>query len=131
GTGAALPGQPRTSESLSVWAVRMGRKPGFGLTYTIDSHASFYAPQPVETKLRGGTVPLFQYTTGQPYPSGQTVPVTFTGVDMNVWANTALVAIDNFLSATFAAPAYIVDCLTFGDPEKEGYVAQMLEHKEM
>jgi hypothetical protein len=131
GTGAALPDQPRTSEMFSVWAVRMGKKSGYGLTYDIGSQASFYASQPVATELMTDTVQLYQYVTGSVYPSGETVPVSFTGVDMNVWANTALSSIDNFLTATFSSPAYIIDNLFYSDPEKDGYVARILKHKEM
>lgn len=130
GTGASDPDQPRTSETFSVWAVRMGRQPGVGLTYTVGSELSYYAPMPVANELRTDTVVLNGYTTGRPYPDGQTPPVTFTGVDMNVWANTALTAIDTFLTPTFASPAYILDNLLFADPENEGYVAKILEHKE-
>ncbi len=129
GTGAADPSQPRTSETFSVWSVRMGSGTGTGLTYTVGSDPSYYAPMPVATELRTDTVTLNEYATGTQYPSGQTAPVVFTGVDMNVWANTALSAIDNFLTPTFASPAYILDNLYFTDPEKEGYVAKILEHK--
>ncbi|HVZ37960.1 MAG TPA: peptidoglycan-binding protein [Candidatus Kapabacteria bacterium] len=129
GTGAAMPDQPRTTSSVTVWAVRMGRKPGAGLTYTIGSTPSYYAPMPVATELRTDALQLNQYSTGKPYPDGKTPTITFTGVDMNVWSNSALTAIDTFLSPTFASPAFILDNLLFTDPEKDGYVTRILKAK--
>ncbi len=130
GTGTITPDQPRNPDAFMAWAVRLGKEVGSGLYFKIGSQPSFYAPQPVATELRSEAVELDQYTTGTPYPDGDPVTVTFTGADMNVWVNTALAAIDTFLSPTFAAPAFILDHLFFDDPETEGYLAHILDHKQ-
>jgi len=130
GTGAGTPGQPRGQRSFTVWAVRMGKTQGSGLWYQFGSQAGFYAPKPVARTMHTGTVKLDQYQTGEKYPTGDQVEVTFTGVDLNTWANTALSAIDTFLAPSFAGPAFIVDSLFSADPSKDGYLAKILQHKQ-
>jgi hypothetical protein len=130
GTGTSDPSAPRATGGVNVWAVRMGKRPGVGLFYTLGSTASFYAPQPVATALMATSLLLQQYKSGQPYPYGDPVEVTFTGVDMNVWTSSVLTAIDAFLTPTFTSPTFIVDQLTIPDPNKDGYLAKILRHKE-
>ncbi|HEX8130154.1 MAG TPA: hypothetical protein VF527_13710, partial [Pyrinomonadaceae bacterium] len=130
GTGAGAPDQPRGQSSYTVWAVRMGKTQASGLWYQFGSQASFYAPKPVARTMHTGKVNINEYKTGTKYPTGEQVEMTFTGVDLNAWANTALSAIDTFLAPSFAGPAFIVDSLFNADPEKNGYLAKILKHKE-
>jgi hypothetical protein len=44
---------------------------------------------------------------------------TFTGIDMDTWGAQSLNAIDVFLSADYAIPAFLVDQLKSGE-EKHG-----------
>lgn len=130
GTGAGAPDQPRGQRAFTVWVVRMGKNQSSGLWYQLGSQASFYAPKPVARKMHTGTVKLDEYKTGSTYPTGEQVEMTFTGVDLNTWANTALSAIDTFLAPGFSSPAFIVDALFSSDPSKDGYLARILEHKQ-
>ena len=131
GTGSSDPSAPRSQGAFTVWAVRMGKKKGTGLYYQIGSDVSFYAPQAIAKELTAASAQLNQYKSGEPYPSGDPVDVMFTGVDTNTWANTAFTAIDTFLTPSFTSPAFIVDNLTVSDPQKDGYLAKILRHKEV
>lgn len=112
-----------------VWAVRMATTPGAGLGYEIQSAPSFFAPKPVAVTLKSGSAEIDVYATGKPFPdSKQTLKLA--GADMNAWTQTAFQEIDAFLTATYAAPAFILDQLVVpDDPEKNGYLAKILEHK--
>lgn len=128
GTSAASTGQGPDS-SATLWAVRMALKPGKGLGYTVNTrNPGFYAPKPLATALRDGTAMIGQYTTGQAFVPA-TRSLTFTGVDLNVWARQALTAIDAFLSPAYTSPARIVDQLTPTDPQNNGALAQILQQK--
>jgi len=127
GTSAAAPGASGT-DGLGLWAVRMAKTPGSGLGYAIQPGASFYATEPLATALRDFPANIGVYQTGQKFPAASDA-LTFAGVDPNAWAQQAFSAVDAFLSATYAAPAFVVDQLLFSDPENEGYLAKILEHK--
>jgi LysM repeat protein len=129
GTSAPDPSQPRGKQTSAVWAVRMGKKPNVGFHYEIQNQASFYAPKPVAKTLQTAIVSIGKYSTGSKFP-GSSAKMTFTGVDLNAWANSALAAIDTFLAPGFATPAFIVDSLLNDKPEKDGYVAKILKCKE-
>lgn len=130
GSSAPDPSAPRGSQTPTVWAVRMGKKAGVGFYYEIGEQASFYAPKPIAQTMETATVSINNYTSGKSYPDGDAVSKTFTGVDLNSWANTALAAIDTFLAPNLANPAFIVDSLLISDPEKDGYLAKILQHKQ-
>lgn len=132
GVDAASRDQPKTSQYHSVWAVRLANKidAAAGLRYQIDPKPSFYAPRPIARCLSTINAPICKYHTGKPFPEGSPEEVTFSGVDMNAWLSMALKAIDTFLSAPYAAPAFIIDqYVTPHEPEKNGYLAKILDHK--
>jgi hypothetical protein len=129
GTSAAAPSAGGV-DGQSLWAVRMATQPGQGLGYDIGRGASFYAPKPLAVALRNGPASIGTYATGKPFQPA-TEQLTFAGVDMNAWAQQALAAIDAFLTPTYASPALLVDQLLVTDePEKNGYLAKILAHKE-
>jgi len=130
GSSAPDPSAPRGSQTPTIWAVRMGKKQGVGFYYEIGDQASFYAPKPIAQTLETATASINNYTSGKSYPDGDSVSKTFTGVDLNSWANTALAAIDTFLAPNFANSAFIVDSLLVSDPEKDGCLAKILQHKQ-
>lgn len=136
GTGTATPEAAAGPGGLSVWAVRMARTPGQGLGYAIDPHPGFYAPLPLAQQLRSGVVEIGRYVSGQPFPDGDPVSISFTGVDLNVWMADMLAAVETFLSPGFVNPAYLVDRLTKGDGdalpggEAPGDLAAILRCKE-
>lgn len=131
GVDAASRDQPKTSQYHSVWAVRLAdREDAAGLRYQIDSKPSFYAPRPIARCLSTINAPICKYHTGKPFPDDSPEEITFSGVDMNAWLSIALKAIDTFLSAPYAAPAFIIDqYVTPHEPEKNGYLAKILDHK--
>lgn len=136
GLGPADPAQVQ-NDPFTVWAVRFGNESGTGITYGFASlpstGATFWAPAPVASSLVTASAVLSVYETGKAYPvisSPPPPPVTFTAVDLNIWAANVLATIDAFLSPSLATPAFIVDTLTFADPDNDGYLAQILASKE-
>ncbi len=129
GTGNGEPSQPRGAASRSVWAVRLAKgASGKGLGFELGTGMSYYAAKPLANALRSGTVDVVAYATGSGLaPKG--TPTTFDGVDLNVWAQAALGAIDTFLTPSFSSPALAVDAMG-PDPDTQGVVAKVLRHKE-
>ncbi|MCT2409154.1 hypothetical protein NZD88_16525 [Chryseobacterium antibioticum] len=86
-------------------------------TYSL-LNAVFYAPKPLATSLvsKGG-VPICDYLTGQGLDCSKGEVQTFTSIDMDNWGAQSLNAIDVFLSADYAIPAFLVDQLK-SDEEK-------------
>lgn len=86
-------------------------------TYSL-LNAVFYAPKPLSTSLVSKSgVPIGSYVTGEGLDYSETEARTFTGIDMDTWGAQALNAIDVFLSADYAIPAFLVDQLK-ADSEK-------------
>ena len=123
GTSAGGPGQGEAGGEL--WAVRIAKAAGAGLGYQFAGEPSFYAPRPLATALRDGEVEIDVYERGHDFPA-RSERLAFAGVDMNTWAQGALAAIDSFLSAGYASPAYLVD---MAGGEQPGYFDRILEHK--
>ncbi|MBB4952054.1 LysM repeat protein [Agrobacterium vitis] len=113
-TGAGL--SPVTtgnsSQTDQLYAVRFGKIAGVGIYFDIAPNAGYYAPLPVATSLESGTVQLNIYATGG---TSTTQSTTFTSIDMNLWFESCLSAIDKFLSATYAPPAFILDQINTND----------------
>ena len=70
---------------------------------------SFFAPRPLSTALWSSPapVPIRAYTRGQPLGPGQ--PTSFTGVDLDGWAQAYLAQLDLVLSSDYAVAAYTLD----------------------
>lgn len=80
-------------------------------TYSL-LNAVFYAPKPLATSLVSKSgVPVCNYITGQGLDCSKGEVQTFTGIDMDTWGAQSLNAIDVFLSADYAIPAFLVDQL--------------------
>lgn len=89
-----------------IWVVNMGQG---GISYSFGSDSHFFAPQPLYNSLFSRTgVPIFEYNTKETYPSGAGVLKTFSGIDMDMWAQNCLAAIEEFLSPGYAVPASIL-----------------------
>jgi hypothetical protein len=69
--------------------------------------ASFALP-PLSTSLMAGTVDILPYTSGTGLGS-TAQPKTFQAVDLDVWLNTFLEAVDVFLGPAYAVPAFAAD----------------------
>ena len=139
GTSSAEPSAPNNARAYTVWAVRMAELSAAspqGLGFKIGNDLRYYAPLPIASALQTLTVNVNRYATGQPYPAGSPVPTTFTSVDPNAWLAESLTAVDDFLSATYSTPAFVLDRLlglkeqpSQGDDAQLGYLARMLQHK--
>ena len=80
------------------------------LNYTIlGGTPYFFAPPPLSTALWSspGPIPIRSYTRGQPLGPAQ--PTSFTGVDLDGWAQTFLAQLDLVLSSDYAVAAYSID----------------------
>jgi LysM repeat protein len=79
------------------------------LNYAIGGTPSFFAPSPLSTALWSSPapVPIRAYTRGQPLGPGQ--PTSFTGADLDGWAQTFLAELDLVLSSDYAVAAYTLD----------------------
>lgn len=104
------PGAEGDSPSTSaIWGVNFGSPHGPEITYQFSTgaHARFFALPPLSTSLLAGTLQIRPYTSGQPL--GAPAAQTFQGVDLDVWLNAFLGAIDTFLAPSYAVPAYAID----------------------
>jgi hypothetical protein len=65
------------------------------------------------------------------YPSGEEVTSTFTAADQNLWFQTALDAIDTFLSGPSSTSVFVLDqLLGTADPLADGYLGKVLAAKQ-
>ncbi|WP_336690717.1 MULTISPECIES: LysM peptidoglycan-binding domain-containing protein [unclassified Chryseobacterium] len=95
-------------------------------TYSL-LNAVFYAPKPLATSLVSKSgVPICKYITGQGLDCSKGEIQTFTGIDMDTWGAQSLNAIDVFLSADYAIPAFLVDQLK-ADEEEAWLATQGIE----
>lgn len=94
-----------------IWVVHFDKNGKNGIYYTIDnSQQYFFAPQPLANSLETfDKVAINQYQSGQNYPIGSSVLKTFSDIDLDSWGRTCLEAIDLFLTAEYAVPAFLID----------------------
>ena len=87
-----------------MWAVRFSlANSDQGIAFTLGDAPCFYAPKPVANCLYSGSTTLTTYTIGSGLGAGTgSDTATFTSVDLNRWMAQALLAIDTFLSPTYA-----------------------------
>jgi hypothetical protein len=96
GKATPEPGLLGEQQIPALWALRMGKKPRIGFYFEIEDEPIFYAPRPIAKTLETATFPVSRYFAGEPFPADQR-QMTFTDIDQNIWARTALSAIDAFL----------------------------------
>jgi LysM repeat protein len=120
------------SPNLSTfWGVNFGSSAGPAITYTFNggSNTQYFAIPPLSTALMGGTVPIQPYISGQGLV-GPTQSQTFQAVDLDVWLNTFLGAIDVFLSPPYAVPAFALDPTdTVQVVQQKGPLAQAISNR--
>jgi hypothetical protein len=125
GEGLSRAGEDAAAGTQQLWAVRFGKAAGQGVYFTLGAQPSYYAPKPVAKALQSGAVTITSYTTGE----SQTLHLD--GVDLNQWFQSALDAIDQFLSADYAPHAFILDRLDATlDPLKDGQLGKVLGAKD-
>jgi LysM repeat protein len=102
-TGApAVEGEPTASST--VWCVNFDKKNGPALTYELSETASYFALPPLSPSLMAGTVKVKPYTSESGL--GPEEERSFQAIDLDVWLNSFLEAVDVFLSPAYAVPAY-------------------------
>jgi LysM repeat protein len=107
-TGAAVAeGDPASAGT--IWGVNFNQNLGPYISYQFSgSDTVYFALPPLSTALMSGSVPIRKYVSGQGFV-GDAQNQTFQAVDLDVWLNTFLGAVDLFLSPALAVPAYAVD----------------------
>ncbi|NER45737.1 MAG: peptidoglycan-binding protein [Symploca sp. SIO1A3] len=125
GEGLKKVGEDENGGDQQLWAVRFGKVAGEGIYFNIGEKPSYYAPKPVAKALESDRVTITNYQTGE------AETVDFDGVDLNLWFQTTLDAIDTFLSADYSPHAFILDKLEgVHDPLKDGNLGVVLSTKE-
>jgi hypothetical protein len=124
GEGIAQSGGGAPGNSEQLYAVRFGNASGKGIYFEIGDTPSYYAPKPIAKALESRSATIIDYKTGNSSTS------SFSGVDLNLWFQTCLDAVDTFLSAQYATPAFILDKLLGNDPMKTGYFGKVLTAKQ-
>ncbi|BCT33434.1 hypothetical protein [Pseudomonas protegens] len=133
GSGTADPGSTPDGRSQTLWAARFALSDGNdGIRYRIDPAPGYFAAQPIARSLTSDSVQIYpNYQPDQPFPSGDPVTLTLTGVDQNLWFETALKAIDGFLAPTYAPSVFLLDTLLGSkDPLKDGNLGKILSAKQ-
>jgi len=99
------------TDDKKIWVVHFDSNGKNGIYYTIDnSQQYFFAPQPLANSLETfEKVAINQYQSGQNYPIGAPVVKTFSDIDLDSWGRSCLEAIDLFLTAEYAVPAFLID----------------------
>jgi hypothetical protein len=128
GAGLSPVTEGDSSRTDQLYAVRFGISSGTGIYYDIGADAGYYAPLPVATALESDTVTLPVYANG-----GTTTQtrLTFVSIDLNLWFESCLSAIDKFLSASYAPPAFVLDQINVtADPAHADQLGAILAAKQ-
>jgi LysM repeat protein len=134
GAGLAKPDDTVNGRAQTLWAVRLqdpaSKSPSSGIAYTIAPTPTYYAPKPLARSLTSTAVKVdtkFESDGSLSHPQ----TLNLNGIDANVLFETCLKAIDQFLSPTYATPAYLVLATQFTDPLSKGPLANILKNKEL
>jgi LysM repeat protein len=98
------------ASASSIWAANFGSSFGPQINYQFAGGADtqYFAIPPLSTALMSGTVQITPYKPGQT-GGGPPQSQTFQAVDLDVWLDTFLQAVDLFLSPAYSVPAYALD----------------------
>lgn len=120
------------ASAATFWCVNFANSAGPPITYgpqiTYQFHGAgtdYFAIPPLSTSLVGGTVSITPYASGTGL-SGTPQARTFQAIDLEVWLNTFLQAVDQFLAPAYAVPAYAIDPAVSIDDKA---VVQVVTHK--
>ncbi|HYH56742.1 MAG TPA: LysM peptidoglycan-binding domain-containing protein, partial [Anseongella sp.] len=97
--------------AVELWVVRFSdTETGIRFTITNSGDPFYFALKPLSTHLISREdVKIYPYVTGTPIMDMPSVGSAFNGVDMEQLAQTCLAAIDIFLGADYAIPAWQVE----------------------
>jgi hypothetical protein len=126
-TGADRSRVTEATADQPIWIVRVGLAEGRAIGFTVTDAGTpiLYAPRPVSNELISQDgVAIYGYTTGIGISETPTQTRRFAAVDIDVWMQTFLVAIDDFLSPEFLTAAQILGAGT------TDYIGQLLAAKE-
>jgi len=102
---------PATARAIS--AVNFGHPAGPSIAYQFDwSNGTAFAIPPLSTSVMSANVEFGTYVSGQSFPAGSQQK-TLQSVDLDVWANAFLEAIDLFLTPSYAIPAFALSPASF------------------
>lgn len=105
-TGQSV-GEFDSSSARRMWVVNFGYNVGDQINYQFagGSDLQYFAVPPLSTSLISGQAQIQSYVSGQGLV-GTAQNVKFQSIDLDVWAQTFLSAVDLFLSPSYAVPAY-------------------------
>ncbi|PGX17478.1 hypothetical protein COE08_21615 [Priestia megaterium] len=84
----------------SLWVVQWGNIEN-RFRVEIQEELFMFAPAPLSTSIHNFTFPITPYSENDPTGSGQREDISFTNVDLQVWAKECLSFIDEMLSTQF------------------------------
>jgi hypothetical protein len=98
----------------ALWIVNFGNRRGPAIGYRFDpaSTVRSFAIPPLSTSLVSGQVPVTPYVSGTGL-SGAALPLSFAGIDLDVWGATFLEAMDRMLAPDYAVPAQEISLAGF------------------
>lgn len=134
GAGAASPGDTPDGRTQTLWAVRFAQtKQSAGIFYDLKAAPGYFAPKPISRSLTSAIVEIYpEFDPNQNFPPAGAVKqkVEFTGIDQNIWFESVLKAVDDFLSPEQVPAAFLLDkLLGTEDPTKDGLLGRILEIK--
>ncbi|HEX8231254.1 MAG TPA: LysM peptidoglycan-binding domain-containing protein [Chloroflexia bacterium] len=112
-----------------LWIVRMGVNSSSSIFYQIDPTALFFAPAPLCNSLVSQpnvVIPSFDPQKGLDWNSS--VLTTFNNIDLDVWAQQTLAAIDALLLPESATKVFMLDTLA-NRTGQDAYLTKILDAK--
>ena len=114
--------------SHTLWSVSLGKSYGDAISYKVDNpgQPSIFAPRPLSNKLKSHSdVPIYDYKTGEGIDfTKPSRTLSFTDIDLDVWARAFVGAVDQMLTAPYVVPAQILD-----DHNDTSLLDDLLSHK--
>lgn len=111
-TGVTREGTDK-EKNKKVWIVRFDTNGLKGINYSYDNLSPyFFSTIPLANHLTSyKDVDIFNYKSGESFPTNPKTPQkqNFSGIDLDTWGRNFLVAVDDFLNAKYAVPAYLLD----------------------
>ncbi len=134
GMGTADPGATPDGRSQTLWAVRFADKTGAsGIAFTLGKTPGYFAPKPISRSITSAKVQIYpDFDPSQSFPplGANKQTFEFTGIDQNVWFESVLQAVDDFLSPEQTPAVFLLDkLLGVKEPTKDGMLGQILTAK--
>ena len=125
-TGYSRKNVAANEQSKKLWVIRFAKDSNQGISYQAQPGSStFFAPKPLNNSpISRKNVRVYNYDPQTGIDEQNMKDVSFTNIDLDIWAQHCLEAIDLFLSPHFIIPAYIVDKL-----KGKNYVDEIIKIK--